>query len=337
MVGPRLYVIVSQPTTTNPQPPTLPLCPSVVEKALNTSMFTLGTAQLGLPKYGRTNAVGCPPEAEAVAFVRAVVASGVGAIDTARAYGLAEERVGKAIEDSDSVTVITKLSPMAWLPAEVDEEVVRAAVEASVFQSCHALRLRCLPVLMLHRWAHHDSHGGLIWAELLRLKEHGVIEALGASVYTPEEALAALADPDVRHLQIPFNLLDHRWRSKAFLRARTDRPDVFVFGRSVFLQGVLLAGPGDWPRVAGWDAGEVTAALDRLVAMLGRESRVDLCLAYVRSDPQIDSVVLGMETMAQFEANLRLFGRPPLAPEERERVESVLPQCPDWVLDPGRW
>ncbi len=176
--------------------------------------FTLGTAQLGLPKYGRTNATGCPPEAEAIALIRAAAEGGVRFIDCARAYGLAEERVGKAVfgdrcsvdgapvpvatgftpgsEDrsqgamdseqgtlspsaiihppstpeafpiSPKLTVITKLSPLAWLPGDAAPETVRAAVEASVYQSCYNLRVRRLPVLMLHRWAHHDSHGGQI-------------------------------------------------------------------------------------------------------------------------------------------------------------------------------
>jgi aryl-alcohol dehydrogenase-like predicted oxidoreductase len=59
--------------------------------------FTLGTAQLGLPKYGRTNATGCPPEADAVALIRAAVDGGVKFIDSARAYGLSEGRVGQAV------------------------------------------------------------------------------------------------------------------------------------------------------------------------------------------------------------------------------------------------
>jgi len=47
-------------------------------------MLTLGTAQLGLPKYGRTNATGCPTEAEAITLIRAAVDGGVRFIDYSR-------------------------------------------------------------------------------------------------------------------------------------------------------------------------------------------------------------------------------------------------------------
>jgi aryl-alcohol dehydrogenase-like predicted oxidoreductase len=65
--------------------------------------LTLGTAQLGLPSYGRTNATGCPPEADAIALIRSAVESGVTMIDCARAYGLTEERVGKALFGSKAI------------------------------------------------------------------------------------------------------------------------------------------------------------------------------------------------------------------------------------------
>ena len=37
--------------------------------------LTLGTAQLGLPQYGRTNATGCPPEADAIALIHAAISA----------------------------------------------------------------------------------------------------------------------------------------------------------------------------------------------------------------------------------------------------------------------
>jgi aryl-alcohol dehydrogenase-like predicted oxidoreductase len=68
-----------------------------------------------------------------------------------------------ALPDRNALpTIITKLSPLASLAEDAGEDAVRAAVEASVYQSIHNLRLRSLPVLMLHRWAHHDSHAGQI-------------------------------------------------------------------------------------------------------------------------------------------------------------------------------
>jgi len=354
--------------------------------------LTLGTAQLGLPQYGRTNATGCPSEADAIALIHAAIDGGVPYIDCACAYGLAEERVGKAVfgdrssvvggqgtgvreqegvatgfmpgsvgsgEISDNrgvnplathrenvatgftpgqlVTVITKLSPLAWLAEDAPEETVRAAVEASVYQSCHNLCLRTLPVLMLHRWAHHDSHDGQIWEILLELKKKGVIGALGASVYTPEEAIEAMTDPAVAHLQIPFNLLDHRWLAPDFQTAKSKRPDLTIHVRSAYLQGILLAGPEAWPKKDGFDATAICERLDTLVRELGRQSRADLCLAYLNSCPFVDSILVGVETIEQLIQNLELFQQASLSAAEREGVESSMTDIPAWLLNPAEW
>jgi len=87
-------------------------------------------------------------------------------------------------------------------------------------------------------------------AALERLVEHvrnGTIGEIGASVYSPEEALRSLGDPRITQLQIPFNLLDQRWLEPEFQRAAAERPDLLIHARSVFLQGLLLSEPGRWP------------------------------------------------------------------------------------------
>ena len=56
---------------------------------------------------------------------------------------------------------------------------------------------------------------GAVWERLLERLEDGTVLSLGVSVQSPEEASAALACPDVRHLQLPFNLLDWRWAEAA--------------------------------------------------------------------------------------------------------------------------
>ena len=326
-----------------------------------TMKLALGTAQLGLPEYGRTNTTGCPSQKDAIGLIRAAADEGVRFIDSARAYGLSESRVGNALaglrvggrgqeEALDPIsktsgehprfqdtTVITKLSPLAWLEEDANPEIVRAAVEASVYNSCYNLRMRTLPVLMLHRWAHHDSHNKLIWNRLKQFRQNGVIDELGASVYTPEEALSALCDPEVRHLQIPFNLLDNRWIAPEFQLAVDKRPEVTIHVRSSYLQGVLLSCPEAWPIKEGFDAKLVCERLDTLVRDLGRQSRADLCLAYLNSCSFVDSIVVGVETIEQFQSNLELFRQSRLLAKEKSQVESSFMDVPAWLLNPSEW
>jgi len=298
--------------------------------------LVLGCAQLGLA-YGIANTAGQPSRGEAVELLRRAADSGIAQFDTARAYGDSEARLGEALGGRD-VTIITKLSPLAGLAAAPAGDDVRAAVDASIEHSLAALGRDRLDCLLLHRAAHLAAYGGAVWRRLLALRAEGRADRLGVSVQSPREALAALAEPDVRHVQLPFNPLDWRWREAGVAAACERRPDVTVHARSVFLQGLLAAGDASiWPPIPGVDAETVVRSLARLARELDRESPADLCLAYAGGHAFIDGVVVGLETAEQLELNLRLAAKPPLAPDDCRFVEQRLPRLPEQLLDPSRW
>ncbi len=303
------------------------------------SELVLGTAQLGMD-YGRTNTAGQPEAADCVRIVRSAIEHGVTHLDTARAYGDSESRLGAALEGGWGARVhtVTKLAPLAELPRDADEARVGEAVDASVFRSCRELRMTSIPTLLLHRAERRTSHGGAVWARLRALRDKGVIGRLGVSVQTTDEAIEALADPEVKHVQLPFNLLDHRWRRAGIDRLLLDRPDVVVHARSVLLQGLLAADSADtWPRVAGYEPAAIVSAVRALAEELGREGPLDLCFAYVRAQPWIHGALVGVATHAELMENVALFGRPPLRPEACARVESAFGDLPEALLNPALW
>lgn len=298
--------------------------------------LVLGSVQLGLA-YGIANKTGKPSNDDALALVRRAADAGIRGFDTARAYGDSEERLGRALRGREVFTV-TKLSPLADLPPDAARDAVRAAVDSSIAQSCAALGLSRLPCLLLHRAVHMTDHDGAIWWRLLEHLRDGTVERLGVSVQSPREALAALANSAIRHIQMPFNLLDWRWREAGVPAACLTRPGVTVHTRSVFLQGLLAADdPVLWPRIEGVDAVAVLATLRGLVRDLGRESLADLCLAYVRGQDFVDGVVVGMETAEQLDLNLHLAAKRPLEPEECAVVADRVPRLPEQLLDPAQW
>jgi aryl-alcohol dehydrogenase-like predicted oxidoreductase/spore coat polysaccharide biosynthesis protein SpsF (cytidylyltransferase family) len=301
------------------------------------SAMTLGTAQLGM-EYGAVNRTGKPARAEAIAMVRQAIAHGVGALDTARSYGDSEEVLGEALSGAwaSRVNVITKLDGLASVPPDASTDQVRAAISRSLSDSCTALRTDRLVGLLLHRWCHHDAWGGAAWRHLLDLRDSGKIARLGASVYEPWEAIAALQDPDIQHLQIPMNILDSRWKAHAVDRELAQRQDVVVHARSAFLQGILLHPADRWP-VSQDYAQSCTQALHTLARKFDRQDVADLCLAYVRSQPWVTSLVVGCETMSQLKQNLSLFQLPELTAEQCEDLEHALPVAPDDLLNPGKW
>jgi spore coat polysaccharide biosynthesis protein SpsF len=157
-------------------------------------------------------------------------------------------------------------------------------------------------------------------------------------VQSPEEALAALRHPEIRHIQLPFNILDWRWEEGGTVAAIRNRKNVTVHARSVFLQGILAArDPAVWPVLQDVDASGLVAWLDGAAQREGRESAADLCLAFARGQDWIDGVVVGQETMEQLDVNLRLAARAPLSVESRVRILRTRPRVPAPLLDPAQW
>ena len=209
-------------------------------RARDPRRLTLGSAQWGM-RYGIANHGGPPDDAELERLLARAADAGIQSIDTARAYGDSEERLGDRLAGVSHPTgwrVITKLAPDAHEPGlGILESLDR--VKASLETSRRSLRLDALPVVLLHRFAHRHACGGKLWRTLLAERDAGQIGQLGVSAGTPEEAWAALDDADVQVIQVASSLLDLRLlRQGFFARARELGRTVYV--RSVFLQGVAM-------------------------------------------------------------------------------------------------
>jgi spore coat polysaccharide biosynthesis protein SpsF len=298
--------------------------------------LVLGSVQLGL-SYGAANRTGKPTRGTALRLVRRAVDAGILSIDTARAYGDSEERLGEALWGHKPVRTITKLSPLSELAENASRAETRVAVDASIAESLAALKRERIDCLLLHRASHMTSHDGAIWERLIELLEDGTVLSLGVSVQTPAEALTALGCADVRHIQLPFNLLDWRWRAAGVIARIEARSHVTVHARSVFLQGLLANDAQLWPQIDGVDARGLTQLMGALAEHHGRESAADLCVAYARGQSWIDGIVVGMETEDQLEENLRLFVRPPLSAHDCAAIEQVIPHVPETLLNPACW
>ena len=296
----------------------------------------VGSVQLGL-SYGAANRTGKPDRQSALRLVRRAADAGVAGFDTARAYGDSEDRLGEALKGR-KVPTITKLSPLSELPADAGPDAVVAAVDYSIARSLAALQRNQLDCLLLHRAAHLSAFDGAVWKRLEHYLATGTVSSIGVSVQSPAEALAALAQPNVEHIQLPFNVLDWRWADAGVIAAIRRKPALTVHVRSVFLQGVLVANDRSvWPSVDGVDVAALISWLHACARKYGRKSAADFCLAYVRGQDWIDGVVVGMETEEQLETNLSLVMRPPLLPSDCAAIEASRPRVPEQLLDPARW
>lgn len=288
----------------------------------------LGTAQFG-NAYGIANKTGRPSFPAVLKIIESAAANGINCLDTAPIYGASEEVIGKALQElgiAGRMVVATKVPTMAenLQPARADY-----VVEQTVVSSLQRLRLEVLPVCLFHS----ERNAGYA-DSLLKMKEKGLVGHVGISVNSPEWALNAIRSGNFEVLQIPTSIFDHRYYKNGIFR-EAKRNGLALFVRSVYLQGLVFLPDSEMPP-------HLMPVIDvrrRLEQMAGRAnmSLADLAVRFVLSLDGVDCLVMGLETIAQLQKNIKLFAQGPLKAELRDEILKSVPQLPDQILMPSLW
>jgi aryl-alcohol dehydrogenase-like predicted oxidoreductase len=290
-------------------------------------VLTLGTVQLGLP-YGVANSAGMPGEDDAFAVLDQALALGFAALDTARAYGLSEERIGRwrSARPRADMTIVTKFSSIP------ENAPAGPSIKRSVEKSREALGGLAPDLLLAHRADDLFQPGAT--KALTQLVSGGTIGAFGASAYSPATAARLLHECPVSALQVPLSILDRRFVDAGVLEAAREK-GVLVFARSTFLQGALLMDADHLP--------EHLSALRPVILQL-REiaegqnlSLAELALVAVRDTPGVSSIVVGAERPEQLGVHARAMVQKKLTSSEVSDVQRIVPDLPEHILDPSQW
>ncbi|MGA2399126.1 MAG: aldo/keto reductase [Steroidobacteraceae bacterium] len=287
---------------------------------MDNCMLALGTVQFGM-SYGIANRRGQVDLAEAKAILDHARAAGMDTLDTAMTYGTSEESLGSA--GVDTWRVVSKL-PALPDPCPDVEGWVRRATEASLGR----LRLGRLGALLLH--APQDlrsANGEALYAALLAVRQDGLVDKIGISIYDPQE-LTALDEFRFDLVQAPFNIIDRRLAKSGWMDALR-RAGVEIHVRSLFLQGLLLmrsdqrpGGFDRWQKL--WDPWHQWLQESGL-------SAVEACLGFAAAHPQIDRMVVGVDGLAQLEEILRAR-----IPARVHPPDGLSSDDPD-LVNPSRW
>jgi spore coat polysaccharide biosynthesis protein SpsF len=318
----------------------LPVVPNQPQQSKLVNKLVLGTAQLGLT-YGIANESGKPSQSTAEKLIKMAISNGVLFIDTARSYGNSEEVIGNTLKTGweGRAQVITKLSPMLECPVEASTTTINALVDASIYQSCMALRTQQLDILMLHRASQLSDWSGDVWARLIEHKIGGMVKALGVSVQSPEELKEALATPDIEFIQMPLNILDWRWDGLiSQIKEAKHVRKLVIHARSALLQGLLpSAATEHWHQANVDNTEQIQEWLITQQLKAGCPSIANFCLRYVKSIDWVDGVVVGMENGQQLAENIQIFCEPDLPQEQILDILVSRPILGIETLNPTFW
>lgn len=292
------------------------------------SRVTLGAVQLGLP-YGAVPTSTMPDETETNNLLSTAWAAGINTVDTARTYGVSEERIGRWLSEMNVPLVIATKFP------ELPTDIV-SGPKALHNHLCES-RVALGNVPIRFYLAHHapDILRPEIQDTLRALQSAGQIDGFGASVYTVSEAEAALSVPDLCALQMPISLADQRFVETGIVAMAADQ-GVTIFARSVFLQGVLLRDPTILP-VFFEPALPCLIDLNQYCMELGI-SRISAALLAVDTIPGITSMVIGVNRGSQLnDIQLALLAAKEVNPSIAEDLRATMINFPAGLQDPRNW
>lgn len=263
----------------------------------------IGTVQFGLD-YGIAGQKK-PSVEESCKILDYATQNGIDTIDTANAYGTAEDVVGtflsKKTISRDKLFIISKFKPN--LLDDVTEDEYYSVMKGNLENTFSRLGVDYLDSYMLHsaRYVWNDA----IIDTLARLKKDGYVRHCGVSVYEPDEAKKLIERPNCDFMQLPYSIFDQRMKKEGVFDAAKNSGDTQIHSRSAFIQGLILMNEDQVPPFLE-KARPILRKIDEMCTKYN-VSRVALALSFVKCTDEISHLVFGVDNIEQLKEDIKLF------------------------------
>lgn len=269
--------------------------------------IALGTVQFGLD-YGIANSRGQVAFEESEKILAYAQKMHVSTLDTAAAYGNSEQVLGRILNKNQyDFRIVTKIPHCS-----------KNQIKSHLIESLEHLHCSKIFGVLFHSYeALRDDF--LKWDILKDLKQSGVIQKIGVSIYHPSEWLELKQKgifPDI--VQFPFSIFDTR-----FVPYMNDmkKYGVEIHVRSVFLQGLYFLDPNKLHDF--FTPVKDTLSNLNLYCYEQQLTMAALCLNFAYAFNEIDQIIIGVNSLKQLKENLAMVIQDD---ESRARIKKHLLQ-----------
>ncbi|MCK4664604.1 MAG: aldo/keto reductase [Bacteroidales bacterium] len=268
--------------------------------------LAIGTVQFGLD-YGISNDSGTVQLDEIKKILSEATLNSIEFIDTAKAYGTSEHKLGKL--DMSIFKLITKLVNLENINNDIEDSLCKLNIN-----TLYAVLIHDFNTFILNQQSYNDY----------KSSEHHInkVDKIGFSLNKISELEYLFANNiDFDIVQVPYNLLDQRF--EVYFEELNSR-NVEIHTRSVFLQGLFFI-----------DINKVPNNLQKLVFplqkihFLANSNNISvgkLALNFVALNRYISKVVIGVTSIEELELNIE-------AMKETEKVRSLYKHLLDLKID----
>lgn len=287
---------------------------------------------------------GAVRDEESLDALRRAIDLGVNFIDTADVYGdgRSERLISKVLKErKENVIVATKAGRR--LDPHVAAGYNKGNLTAFIERSLKNLDVEALDLVQLHCPPTEIYYRPEVFAVMDELVKAGKIRYYGVSVEKVEEGLKALEFPNVKSVQIIFNMFRYRPAEK-FL-AECFRKRVGVIARVPLASGLLSGKMSIGSTFAAddhrnfnrygeaFDQGETFSGVDfekglAAVAELNQlvpegVTMAQLALRWILMFPEISCIIPGAKNCSQAEQNIAASGLPPFTETQMVKVKEI--------------
>jgi len=258
---------------------------------LKSNKIILGTVQFGL-KYGVNNKKGIPSKNEIFQIFNYAFDNKIRILDTAEVYGSSHSLIGQFhIENPNKIfEIITKI-PKGF----------NGNLKNKINYYLSELNVKSLKSIFFHSYGDIKNNNSYL-NDMISLKNLGIVESVGVSVYDDFEILDALNYDEIDILQIPFNLLDNYSIKNSLIKKIKEKGKI-IHSRSAFLQGLFFV---DISNTKNKVALKLTKELN-IIKSLSEKYQIsisELALSYCIFNQNIDNVLIGVDNLSHLKENL---------------------------------
>jgi len=279
---------------------------------LNLSKLALGSVQFGLD-YGINNADGVVHFEEVKRILDVAFSNNIRTIDTARLYGNSESVLGQL--DLNNWQIVSKFS------SKLDE----SSIENEFTLSTKYLQLKNLYGYIAHS-ADVLIENPRFWNQLKSLKEQGLVNRIGFSIYKTEQ-LETLLDlgciPDL--VQVQYNLLDRRFEPYF---EPLKKLNCEIHTRSAFLQGLFFK-----EEIPDYFLPIKSTIKEIQFLYPNTFERAAFLLAFCLQNPFVDKVVIGVQSAKELQDNIDAL----LTFNPQVNSQLALPNFDSEIVLPYNW
>jgi aryl-alcohol dehydrogenase-like predicted oxidoreductase len=281
---------------------------------------------------------------ESIAALNRALDLGVNFFDTADGYGNghSEQLLGKLRKErSEKFHVATKAGRR--LNPHVASGYNRENLTAFVERSLKNLQMEALDLLQLHCPPTEVYYTPEVFDILDDLMKQGKLLNYGVSVEKVEEALKAIEYPNLKTVQIIFNIFRQRPQDLFFSEAQ--KRNIGILARVPLSSGMLTGKmtrestfqAGDHRQYnrhgESFDRGETFSGLDYEIGLQAVEelralvpegmSMTQMALRWILMSPAVTCAIPGAKRPAQVEENVAAADLPPLSDEAMSRIREI--------------